>query len=158
MRTAALLDELQRLGVDIHSDGDKLKYDAPKGAMTADLRAELAEHKGELLELLKPKTGWHVLVVLPDGSERWMDRHALFCWVAERMGEKILNGSRYPGEPDITHLYKARSTLMTRLDKGRTVIDELKAKGKDPTRAEALWLELLDEYKLCELQIAACEG
>lgn len=48
-----LLSELRRAGVVVKASGnDRLVVDAPKGALTPDLRAALATHKKELLAIL----------------------------------------------------------------------------------------------------------
>jgi hypothetical protein len=101
---------------------------------------------------------WRAFVALPDGSERWMDRHRLFCWVAERMGERMLSGNGCPNaNPDYSHLFKARDALVIRLEKGMAVIDELRSKGNTAARAEERWLEILEEYRLAECQLALME-
>ncbi|HKV37636.1 MAG TPA: amino acid adenylation domain-containing protein [Blastocatellia bacterium] len=52
MSAAGMLSELQRLGVEISAGGGQLRYRAPKGTVTVELRDELAAHKHELLSLL----------------------------------------------------------------------------------------------------------
>jgi hypothetical protein len=47
-----LLRELRELGATVATRGDRLAVDAPAGAVTPDLRADLAAHKGDLLALL----------------------------------------------------------------------------------------------------------
>jgi hypothetical protein len=47
-----LLVELQRRGIELRPDGDRIAF-RPRRCMTADLRALLAEHKAELLEVLR---------------------------------------------------------------------------------------------------------
>jgi hypothetical protein len=51
----ALLAELARRGVILQSDGERLRYDAPRGAV-ADLLPDLARFKPALLELAAPKS------------------------------------------------------------------------------------------------------
>ena len=48
-----LLARLRSLGVHLRVERDRLRFNAPKGAMTPDLRAELAEHKEALLAFLR---------------------------------------------------------------------------------------------------------
>jgi len=48
-----LLDELQRLGVKLWIDGEKLAYSAPKGALTAAHVSALRAHKEEVLASLR---------------------------------------------------------------------------------------------------------
>jgi hypothetical protein len=48
-----LLAAVQQAGIHLSADGDTLKYDAPRGALTPDLRAALLEHKATLLAVLE---------------------------------------------------------------------------------------------------------
>jgi hypothetical protein len=52
MTAEALLEQLRARGVDVWADGDRLRYRAPRGALTEELRRGLAERKWELLALL----------------------------------------------------------------------------------------------------------
>ena len=51
MGPTELLAELTRRGVEITVEGDRLRF-RPQDAVTADLRAELVEHKANLLRLI----------------------------------------------------------------------------------------------------------
>src|SRR5689334_5621051 len=46
-----LLGELERRGVELAVDGDRLRY-RPKDAVTPELRAAIVQHKSELLALI----------------------------------------------------------------------------------------------------------
>jgi pyochelin synthetase len=48
-----LLAELQGRGMRLEAIGGRLRYDAPKGALTPELRRAMAEHKAELLGLVE---------------------------------------------------------------------------------------------------------
>ncbi len=52
MTTLELLSDLQNLDIHLERAGDKLRVDAPKGALTPELRAILLEQKAALLALL----------------------------------------------------------------------------------------------------------
>ncbi|MGW6982531.1 aminotransferase class III-fold pyridoxal phosphate-dependent enzyme [Streptomyces sp. NPDC054932] len=52
MSVAALLTDLRRRGIELRAEGGRLHYSAPRGALTADLRSQLAEHRPELLAAL----------------------------------------------------------------------------------------------------------
>ncbi len=56
MNTAELLTEVQRRGIQLRAEGASLHYRAPKGTLTADLRAQLKAHKAELLTALEKPT------------------------------------------------------------------------------------------------------
>jgi hypothetical protein len=49
---AVLIRELVDAGIRLSRNGDRLRVEAPKGALTADLKAVLTEHKAELLDAL----------------------------------------------------------------------------------------------------------
>ncbi|HEX8650759.1 MAG TPA: condensation domain-containing protein, partial [Pyrinomonadaceae bacterium] len=53
MIATALLTNLRGLGVELWADGERLRYRAPKGALTPTLRAQLAAHKAEIMALLR---------------------------------------------------------------------------------------------------------
>ncbi len=53
MITATLLAEAQRHGIQLYAEGATLHYRAPRGALTADLKAEVKTHKTKLLTLLE---------------------------------------------------------------------------------------------------------
>ena len=53
MTAFELLSNLSSKDIEIWADGDRLRYNAPKGALTPDLRKELAAHKSEILALLR---------------------------------------------------------------------------------------------------------
>jgi hypothetical protein len=61
MGPSEVLAELNRRGVEIAVDGDRLRY-RPQDAVTPELRAALAEHKVALLTLLADDTdvAWRV--------------------------------------------------------------------------------------------------
>jgi TubC N-terminal docking domain len=52
MTTKLLLAELEKRGAKLFVDGELLRWKAPKGAIDAEIRAAVAEHKAELLALL----------------------------------------------------------------------------------------------------------
>jgi hypothetical protein len=52
MTALALLAELRRRRVELIPEGSALRYRAPQGALTAELREAVARHKPELVRLL----------------------------------------------------------------------------------------------------------
>ena len=56
MTAQALLADLAACDVHLSVAGDKLRVNAPKGALTAKLRQTLSDHKPELLEALRQQT------------------------------------------------------------------------------------------------------
>jgi ribosomal protein L40E len=75
LNATALLSDLRARGVHLEPQGDRLRVVAPRGVLTADLRAVLAEHKGDLLAALQGQCSPTCArcaagpVVLPDGCE-----------------------------------------------------------------------------------------
>ena len=61
-----LLTELERRGVQLAVDGDRLRF-RPQGAVTPDLRAALIEHKADVIRLLGPHddVAWRVEAMRP---------------------------------------------------------------------------------------------
>lgn len=53
MMAATFLGKLQRLGVEVSAAGGRLRYRAPRGTVTPQLRDELAAHKVAILSLLQ---------------------------------------------------------------------------------------------------------
>ena len=52
MTALEILDELRQRGVVLEVNGEALRYRAPKGVLTAELRHAVTENKKELLDLL----------------------------------------------------------------------------------------------------------
>src|SRR5262245_14077210 len=52
MTAATMLDELERLKIEVVAEGDRLRWRGPKGALTPALRDEIAKLKPEILTLL----------------------------------------------------------------------------------------------------------
>ena len=53
MNASQLLVALSDRGIAVRLEGDRLKYRAPAGAFTPDLRAALASNRNEVIELLR---------------------------------------------------------------------------------------------------------
>ena len=53
MTSGETLAELERLGVVLEPNGDKLRYRAPQGALTSELREAMEENKAEILSTLR---------------------------------------------------------------------------------------------------------
>jgi hypothetical protein len=64
---AALLADLRQLGVILTVKGDSLQVDAPRGALTDELRTEIRAHKAELIRQLQLEAdGRDILAALAD--------------------------------------------------------------------------------------------
>lgn len=53
MTAARLLTRLRGMGVQVWADGDMLRFRAPKGLVTPELKEEMRRYKPDLLELLE---------------------------------------------------------------------------------------------------------
>lgn len=53
MKTTDFLSYLRNLDVKVYLEGDRLRVNGPKGAITPDIKAELAERKPEIIEFIK---------------------------------------------------------------------------------------------------------
>lgn len=52
MSGAEILQEARQRGIVLEAQGGELRYRAPKGSLTSDLRSALAEHKREIIAAL----------------------------------------------------------------------------------------------------------
>src|SRR5262245_43914246 len=57
MTTIELLSYLRSREIRLWLEGEQLRYSAPKGALTPELRAELAARKAEIIAFLRQTTG-----------------------------------------------------------------------------------------------------
>jgi amino acid adenylation domain-containing protein len=55
MTATELLSELEARGIELWAEGDRLRFRAPEGALTSDLRERLAQHRTEVLALLRER-------------------------------------------------------------------------------------------------------
>ena len=53
MNASHLLEQARALGIVLTGDGGKLRYEAPAGRLTAELRQSLSAHKAAILDLLE---------------------------------------------------------------------------------------------------------
>jgi hypothetical protein len=83
---AALLDELKRQGVSLWADGERIRFRAPRGVVTPELREQLAQHRDQLLARLRlpPAVGARGGGVGAPGAARLMRCFDLpRAWVGE---------------------------------------------------------------------------
>ncbi len=92
MRPAALLDELRHRGIHIEVDGETLRYRAPRGQLTPELRLAIGSQKAALLELLKPhpEQGWAIRLF-----SRILDQE---IWLVEDDAEAFVDQLRWEGD------------------------------------------------------------
>jgi|GEM_PF-2221049 len=99
-----LLAYLDRRGVILTADGDRLRIEAPAGAVTPAMRAALAERKGEILaalaEAAQPKPAPSEIVRIPlDSLADYLAAHGL----------RVVGGTPYFGGARRPMLYLAET-------------------------------------------------
>lgn len=52
MTAISIIESLQSLGVQIEANGDRLKFDTPKGVITTEMKSQIVERKQEIIEML----------------------------------------------------------------------------------------------------------
>ena len=57
MTVSEFVAHLHRLGVELRAEGEQVRYSAPKDALTAALRSEMASRKTEILQFLRESNG-----------------------------------------------------------------------------------------------------
>src|SRR5689334_21124328 len=95
MHAFELLSELHARGVNLYRTAEGIRYEAPRGALTPDLRAAVAVHKAELLAMLNE---------LPTSANRAKSNEvAAVRLVATMIGDVwlVLDGAALAEHPDI---------------------------------------------------------
>ena len=134
MNRKELLTELNKLGIKLWVENDKLNIEAPKGALTPELRNSLAEHKPEIIRLLLlwDTNTTSLPVIEPDPSRRyqpfpltdiqqayWVGRSGIF-----ELGNVAINGyiEFEVSNLDLSQLSAAWQKLIERHDMLRAVV------------------------------------
>ncbi|MEO8057473.1 MAG: amino acid adenylation domain-containing protein [Burkholderiales bacterium] len=159
---AALLDQLNALDVRLTLDGDRLNVNAPKGTLSAELRAELGLRKDELKAHLRahPQAGATLKAVAPELSR--VPRQDLMpvshtqqrLWFMKQMDPQssvynVPGAFRMRGELDITALEQTLAALVARHESLRTHFISEDGLPRCVVRAEvAMPLERIDLSRL----------
>jgi len=119
-----LLQTLHRLDIRLWLDGDTLRCNAPKGAMTPEIKQQLQQHKPDLVALLKGETikpttqeGWEQDRILPDeirpeGSlTETPPQRILLTGATGFLGAFLLNELLQQTEAEIVCLIRAESQM-----------------------------------------------
>ena len=123
----ALLERLAALDVRLALDGDRLNVNAPKGALDAGLRAELAQHKETIKAHLRlnpsapprPSVAVPALVPVPRHTSMPVSHTQQRLWFLRRMDPdssayNIVSAVRLSGPLDPTALERAFDALVAR--------------------------------------------
>lgn len=130
---STLIDQLRERGIRLHLEGDRLRLNAPKGAVDDELKATIAERRSEIIEALKSSaaeefsTGGIVRVSRDEPLP--LSLAQLSFWFLEQMepGRSDYNvggGVRFYGPLDLEMLKKAVNQLVLRHETLRMRIHE----------------------------------
>lgn len=129
MKALHLLQRLKAAGVALRTDGETLKVNAPRGALTAQLRAEIAEHKADLIELLAGGAGQgpalEPIADRPDKTPLSPGQARLWKLVAREAASEryhLVHAFRVHGPLDRSAFTKAVGTLVERHEMLRSVV------------------------------------
>ncbi len=90
MTAAEVLTTCREAGIRLEAAGDRLRYEAPSGTLTPELRDTLTRHKAELLSLLTPE---RFVTLAPTGLT--LPREAVdFAMDLERRGFELTVSDR----------------------------------------------------------------
>ncbi|PAJ75705.1 hypothetical protein CJF42_03480 [Pseudoalteromonas sp. NBT06-2] len=118
-------------GILLHLNGDKLKVDAPEGAMSVEIMEQLKHHKSELIELLidlqVPKNT--PLVKVPDDQNVQVTFEQRGLWYIDKLTENnsaynMTAGLKLTGKLNLTALQQALTEIIHRHESLRTVVVE----------------------------------
>jgi hypothetical protein len=104
MSAFELLDTLTASGVHVWAEGGKLKLDAPRGAVTPELKERLAAHKPELLAALSADDCPASPFTTPEGRaalrrgvrDRGRDHRPVRGWGGSRPASAYAHAAPYP--------------------------------------------------------------
>ncbi len=137
MSTAEFLDSLTQQGVRIWAEDDQLRYRAPRGVLTSNLRTELAKRKPEILALLPQRAAGETETQLPQIQSAPEERNLPFpltdmqhaYWIGRSSSFEIGNvaGHAYieieSADMDVARLNRAWQRMINRHDALRVVVE-----------------------------------
>ncbi|WP_010249929.1 non-ribosomal peptide synthetase [Acetivibrio cellulolyticus] len=139
MSTKELISCLREAGIKLYLDNGELRFQAPKGALTPELREKLVENKCEVIAFLRkvsldsstvrqpilpvPRDGEHLPVSFSQQSLWFFDQ-----WSPKNPVYNIPNAVRLYGELNINAMETAISTLVKRHESLRTTFKGIDGK------------------------------
>jgi hypothetical protein len=131
MTAADLLTSCRERGIVLIDEGENLRFRAPRGAMTPDLKAALARHKRELLAMLRESIDQEMsLGTGPEVSAETEDKRPVWVLYPDGFPEKVFTVDRIP--PEATHWCREGDKSWQSL--GRDIHGERKAGTRQRSR------------------------
>ena len=117
--TTGLLARLRDLDVKVWVDGERLRVNAPRDVLTAELRADLAEHKAALIQLLAAAPGAVDAPAPPDGAAAPLTFSQRRLWFLDQLRPNspeynIPGATRLVGRLERAALERAITTIIER--------------------------------------------
>jgi amino acid adenylation domain-containing protein len=140
MTTVEFLSHLRGLGVKLWTEDGRLRFRAAQNVMTPELKAELAERKGEILEFFRQasaeaQTPPPIMPVARDGQLRlsFAQERLWFIdqWQPGSATYNLLQGVRLHGRLDIAVVERSLSEIVRRHEALRTTFTQGAAEGAD---------------------------
>jgi len=128
--SSTLLADLGSRGVEVWAEGDRLQLNAPAGALTAELREQLRQRKGEILEFLRGP-----------GELSFPQQRLWFLDQIEPGGPAyvIPRGIEMRGALDVPALERALGALIERHEALRTVFVSVEGQPRQVVRESVAW-------------------
>jgi amino acid adenylation domain-containing protein len=167
LTTAAFLEQVKRLGVELAADGDRLRCTAPTGVLTPQLRVEIEKRKPEILATLAeerkapPASPSQAIPRLPRGEAMPLSFAQRRLWFLARLapGNPFYNvpaALRLSGRLDPEALERSLQAIVRRHESLRTTFVE---QDGEPIQAIAPGLGVtLDRLDLEDLAAAEQEA
>ncbi len=150
MRTShELLSDLRRRGVKLWTEGDRLRFTAPRGAVTASLRSEMAQRKPELLTFLRQaaegmRTGPPPIRRLPRRGALPLSFAQRRLWFLDQLqpataAYTIFEAIGLAGDLDVATLERALTEVVRRHETLRTTFSCRQGRPEQVVQAPAAW-------------------
>ncbi|MBW4570975.1 MAG: amino acid adenylation domain-containing protein [Tolypothrix carrinoi HA7290-LM1] len=138
-----LLSQLRQLNIQVIAEGEKLRYQAPKGVLTPELRQEIAEYKAQILAFLSTvnrneRSVLSAIEIIPRNENLPLSFGQERLWFLDQLqGSTAYNehgGIRITGKLDVTAIQSAFAEVLRRHEVLRTTFPLVNGK---PTQAIA---------------------